>query len=210
MLSLNVHQQVEFEVSFCSDKPLSVKAKLSLQVEDNQYGNTMGQLFKGYYEVLNFGDCHVNCSYQENFTMTNHSSSQVVRFEWPPVGSHVSFSPQVGHLHAGCSKEVTVTFASNQPVTLTSQPIRCKLSQVNFQQPLEQVADWDDRRRTLQWQSSPKQASGAPQQHKKKKVMKTDPEPCCSVDYVKFSCSNDTIHFKDSMLYQTRLHQGYA
>ncbi|KAL6104703.1 hydin [Pungitius sinensis] len=249
MLSLNVHQHVEFEVSFCSDKPLSVKAKISLQVEDNQYGNTIlhvtGEAHReivsldnirrslqeidqengdgGYYEVLNFGDCHVNCSYQENFTMTNHSSSQVVRFEWPPVGSHVSFSPQVGHLHVGCSKEVTVTFASNQPVTLTSQPIRCKLSQVNFQQPLEQVADWDDRRRTLQWRSSPKQASGAPQQHKKKKVMKTDPEPCCSVvedsqwelelrisavcDYVKFSCSNDTIHFKDTMLYQTRLHQ---
>ncbi|KAM8849594.1 hydrocephalus-inducing protein homolog isoform 2-T2 [Spinachia spinachia] len=239
MLSLNVDQQVEFQVSFCSDKPLSVKAKMSLQVEDNQYGNTIlhvtGEAYQeivsldnirrslqeidqengegGYYEVLSFGDCHVNCSYQENFTMTNHSSSQVVRFEWPPLGSHVSFSPQAGHLHAGCSKEVTVTFASNQPVTLTSQPIRCKLSQVQFQQPLEQVADWDDRRRTVQWRRSPKQ----------KKVMKTDPEPCCSVvegsqwelelqisavcDYVKFSCSNDTIHFKDTMLYQTRLHQ---
>lgn len=54
-------------------------------------------------------------------------------------------------------------------------------------------------------------------------VVKTDPEPCCSVvedsqwelalrinavcDYVKFSCNTDTIHFKDTMLYQTRLHQ---
>ena len=54
-------------------------------------------------------------------------------------------------------------------------------------------------------------------------VIKTDPEPCCSVvegsqwelelhinavcDYVKFSCNTDAIHFKDTMLYQTRLHQ---
>lgn len=54
-------------------------------------------------------------------------------------------------------------------------------------------------------------------------VMKTDQEPFCSVvegslwefellisavcDYVKFSCNTDTIHFKDTMLYQTRLHQ---
>lgn len=51
----------------------------------------------------------------------------------------------------------------------------------------------------------------------------TDPEPCCSViegsqwelelhisalcDYVQFSCNTDIIHFKDTMLYQTRLHQ---
>lgn len=76
----------------------------------------------------------------------------------------------MGHLHVGCSKEVTVTFCSSQPVTLTSQPVRCKVCQVQFQQPLEQVADWDDRQRTVQWLSSSKQTSGAPQQHVKNKV----------------------------------------
>ncbi|XP_070763174.1 hydrocephalus-inducing protein homolog [Enoplosus armatus] len=249
ILRLNVNEQVEFEVGFCSDKPQSVKAKMSLQVEDNQYSNTSirvsGEAYQeivsldnisrssqetdqeddeeGNYEVLNFGDCHVDCPYQESFTMTNHSSSQVVRFEWPPAGPHVFFSPQVGHLHAGCSKEVTITFSSNEPVTLTNQLMRCKVCQVEFQQPLEQVADWDDRQRTVQWLSSSKQTSGAPQQPMKNKVIKTDSEPCCSVvegsqwelelrvsavcDYVKFSCNTDTIHFKDTMLYQTRLHQ---
>lgn len=77
---------------------------------------------------------------------------------------------QVGHLHAGCSKEVTITFCSSQPVTLTSQPMRCKVCQVEFQQPLEQVTDWDDRQKTVQWLSSPKQAAGAPEQHVKNKV----------------------------------------
>ncbi|XP_032378415.1 hydrocephalus-inducing protein [Etheostoma spectabile] len=247
-LRLNVNQQVEFEVSFCSNKPLSVKAKMSLQVEDNQYSNTViqvtGEAYQGIvsldnvgrllqkidqgdeeggnYELLNFGDCHVDCPYQESFTMTN-LVSQAVRFEWPPVGPHVFFSPQVGHLHAGCSKEVTVTFYSNQPVTLDRQPMRCKVSKVEFLQPLEQVADWDDRERTLQWLSSVKQASVAPQPPGNNKVIKTDPEPCCSVvegsqrelelcisavcDYVKFSCNTNTIHFKDTLLYQTRLHQ---
>lgn len=54
-------------------------------------------------------------------------------------------------------------------------------------------------------------------------VVKTDPEPCCSVvegsqrefelrvsavcDYVRFSCDLDAIRFKDTMLYQSRLHQ---
>ncbi|KAM7396206.1 hypothetical protein PAMP_019263 [Pampus punctatissimus] len=249
-LRLDVNKEVEFEVSICSDKPLSVTAKMSLQVEGNQYSSTIIQVTgeayqeivsldninrtlqemdqeddeKGNYEVLNFGDCHVDHPYRESFTMINHSSSQPVRFEWPSAGSHVAFSPQVGHLHAGCSKEVTVTFCSSQPVTLTSQPIRCKVCQVQFQQPVEQVADWDDRQRTVQWLSASTQDSGA--QPVKNKVMKTDPEPCCSViegsqwelelhinavcDYVKFSCNTDTIHFKDTMLYQTRLHHRSA
>ncbi|KAK5867885.1 hypothetical protein PBY51_012341 [Eleginops maclovinus] len=249
ILRLDVSERVEFEVGFCSDNPLIVKAKISLHVEDNQYSNTViqvtGEAYQEIvsldnisrssqeteeddeesnymYELLNFGDCHVDWPYQERFTMTNHSSSQAVRFEWPPAGSHVCFSPQVGHLHAGCSKEVTVTFCSNQPVTLSSQPMTCKVSQVEFQQPLEQVADWDDRQRTVQWSSS-RQASASPQQPGKNKVIKIDPEPCCSAvegsqlelelrisavcDNVKFSCITDTIHFKDTMLYQTRLHQ---
>ncbi|XP_053175951.1 hydrocephalus-inducing protein homolog [Scomber japonicus] len=248
-LRLDVNKEVEFEVSFCSDKPLSVKAKMTLQAEGNQYSTTIirvtGEAYqeivsldnisrslqeadqeddeKGNYEVLNFGDCHVDCPYQESFTMINHSSSQVVRFEWPPAGHHVFFSPQVGHLHAGCSKEVTVNFCSSQPVTLTSQPMKCKVCQIEFQQPLEQVADWDDRQRTVQWLSSSKQASGTQPVKNKVCVIKTDPEPCCSVvegtqwelelhinavcNYVKFSCNTDAIHFKDTLLYQTRLHQ---
>lgn len=54
-------------------------------------------------------------------------------------------------------------------------------------------------------------------------VIVTDPEPCCSViegsqwelelrigalcDYAQFNCNTEIIHFKDTMLYQTRLHQ---
>ncbi|XP_056273332.1 hydrocephalus-inducing protein homolog [Pseudoliparis swirei] len=244
-LRLDVNEQVEFEVSFCSEEPTSITAEMTLQVEDNQYGKTRIQVTgEAYQEVvsldnigqeidqedeeggdvmpnlLNFGYCHVDCPYQESFTMTNHSSGQVVRFEWPPAGSHVFFSPQVGHLHAGCSKEVTVTFHSNQPVTLSSQPMRCDVSRVEFQQPLEQVADWDDRQRTVRWLNPSAQASGAaPPQPVKNK----DPEPCCSVvegshwvlelrisavcDYVKFSCDTDAILFKDTPLYQTSLHR---
>ncbi|CAG6023165.1 unnamed protein product [Menidia menidia] len=233
---LDVNKLEAFEVSFCSDRPLTVKAKISVQVKDNQYSNTIilvtaeayqeivsldyisrpiqdvdqEEEGEGNCEVLNFGDCHVDCQHQESFTLINHSSDQVVRFEWPPGGSHVSFSPQVGHLHAGCSKEVSVIFCSSQPVTLKSKSKKCKFCRVEFQQPLEQVADWDDRQRTVQWQSP-------------SKVVQTDPEPSCSVvdgsqweldllisavcDYAKFSCSNNTIHFKDTMLFQTRVHQ---
>ncbi|KAG7229797.1 hypothetical protein INR49_012446 [Caranx melampygus] len=249
-LRLDVNEQMKLKVSFCPHKAVSVKAKMTLLVENNQYSNTIirltGETFQeiisfdnisrpseeldqeddesGNYEALDFGHCHVDCPYKESFTMTNHSSSQAVRFEWPPAGPHIFFSPQVGHLHAGCSKEVAVTFGSNQPVTLDRQPMRCKVSQVEFQQPLEQVVDWDDRQRTIEGLSASKQAPVTnPQQPIKNKVVKTDPEPCCSVvegsqqefelrvsavcDYVRFSCDSDTIRFKDTMLYQSRLHQ---
>lgn len=59
----------------------------------------------------------------------------------------------MGHLHAGCSKAVIVTFSSNQPVTLTSQPMKCKFCEVAFQQPIDEVADWDDRQGTVQCSS---------------------------------------------------------
>lgn len=53
LLSLNVNEQVELEVSFCSDKPLSVKAKMSLQVEDNQYSDTIIRVSgEAYQEIV--------------------------------------------------------------------------------------------------------------------------------------------------------------
>ncbi|KAM9854716.1 hydrocephalus-inducing protein homolog [Aulostomus maculatus] len=248
-VKLEINQPMQFEVTFSSDSLLKVNTELLLYVEDNQYSNTVikvsGETYqrtvtldnisrfllemdeendgKGYYEKLNLGECHVGRPYQQSFTMTNHSSIQVMKFEWPPAGPHVSFSPQVGHLHAGCSKEVTLTFLSSQPVTLTWQSIRCKVWQVEFQQPLEQVVDWDDQQRTVQWLSASNQASGPkPQQPGRKKVIKAEPEPNCLVvegsqseldlrisavcDFAKFSCNTDTVHFNDTMLYQ-RTHQ---
>ncbi|KAM3592002.1 uncharacterized protein V6R79_011190 [Siganus canaliculatus] len=229
ILRLDVNQQVELEVTFLSDKPLSVETKISVRVEDNQYSNTEIQVtaeasketvslqpFRSsdsealdeeddegdQCEVLNFGHCHVDHPYQESFTLTNHSGSQVVRFEWPPAGPHFSFSPQEGHLHAGCSKEVTVTFRSKQPVNLIRQLTSCELCQVEFQQPIDSVADWDDRQKT---------------------ALETNPEPSCSVvegsqwkldvqltalcDFVKFSCESSSIHFEDTVLYQSRRQQ---
>lgn len=58
-LSLNINEQVELEVSFCSDKPLSVKAEISLQVEDNQYSGTMIQVSgEAYQEIISLHNIH--------------------------------------------------------------------------------------------------------------------------------------------------------
>lgn len=49
----------------------------------------------GDQEALNFGGCYVDHPYQQSFMMTNHSSSQVFRFEWPHARGQLCFSPQV-------------------------------------------------------------------------------------------------------------------
>lgn len=76
----------------------------------------------------------------------------------------------MGHLHAGCSKEVIVTFSSSKTVTLSQLQMRCKVCQVEFQQPVEEVADWDDRHKMVHWLSSSEKASDASKQAVKDKV----------------------------------------
>lgn len=50
---MNPGETAEFEVSFCSNKPLSVKAKMSVQVKDNQYSGIIIQVTgEAYQEVV--------------------------------------------------------------------------------------------------------------------------------------------------------------
>ena len=51
-------------------------------------------------EVLNFGDCHVGVGKHRTFTVCNHSTDHVVRFQWSDV-ANCKFVPAVGHIHPG-------------------------------------------------------------------------------------------------------------
>ncbi|TRY66381.1 hypothetical protein DNTS_003349 [Danionella cerebrum] len=217
------------------------EANMRLLIKDNRYDQTVVQLMgEGYHDIiildniggraqqdnnesqsdlLNFGDCHVGQTYQESFTMINPSSSRVLRFEWLPNGPQLIFSPRIGHLHAECSKVVTVTFCSELPIDLKAQTIKCNVSSITFQQPVDQVPDWDDCHRTVKWVDVDKPI----QQPTKRKIVATDPEPLHSVvensskevelriiatcDYVQYHCDTRPILFKDTMLYQTRVFQ---
>nr|XP_055030475.1 hydrocephalus-inducing protein homolog [Misgurnus anguillicaudatus] len=239
-LTLMVGQQAEFLIGFHPKVAQRFEANIKVMVQDNQYDQTVVQLVgEGYHDIiilenigskvqqestesssdlLHFGDCHVGRAYQETFTMTNPSNSKVLRFEWVPSAPQLSFSPQVGHLHAGCSKAVTVTFCSEQPIVLNAQAITCKLNTITFQQPVDQVPDWDDCHKTVKWVDVDNKSSERPT---KQKVVVADPEPLHSVvedssrevelivsstcDYVQYQCDTGPIRFKDTMLYQTRV-----
>ncbi|XP_062403912.1 hydrocephalus-inducing protein homolog [Sardina pilchardus] len=243
-LEVSVGQQAEFEVEFCPGSAQSFEASIRLVVADNLFEETEVQLLgESYQDIvtldniiskelestndksdhLHFGDCYVAKPYRATFTMTNLSGSDALRFEWPADSAQVCFSPRLGHLHAGCSKDVTVTFCSKQPTVLSGQPHKCRLCRVVFQQPVDQVEDWDDRQRTVKWVDASKPAATQKKEPSKKKVIEIDPEPSNTVvenssrelelllsavcDYATFSCHTEPIHFKDTMLYQTRVYK---
>ncbi|XP_046781643.1 hydrocephalus-inducing protein homolog isoform X4 [Gallus gallus] len=166
---------------------------------------------------IQFGDCHIGKPYQVTFTVTNRSQAEAMRFEWL-AGTPFHFSPQVGHLHAGCAKDITVTLKSDVALTCQAQPVKCKVSRISFQLPAEQVTDWDDRLHTVKWVDATRgEAATWPV---KKKVIETDPEPAHTVlekssrevelrlsaviDYADFKLDVDTIQFKETLLFQTR------
>ncbi|XP_078527074.1 hydrocephalus-inducing protein homolog isoform X2 [Lissotriton helveticus] len=187
--------------------------------------NAEGQLEDDQVEAtrtdhLHFGDCHVGKRYQATFTMTNRSKSDVMRFEWP-ADPPVRFSPQVGHLHLGCAKDIAVTLESDVPITLNKALFNCQLARISFPIPADQVPDWDDRLRTVKWVDSGR--SSTTQLPIKKKVVETDPEPAHTVydgssrelglhisgtiDYAQFTCRTENVQFKDTLLFQTRVYE---
>ncbi|XP_047385193.1 hydrocephalus-inducing protein homolog isoform X1 [Sciurus carolinensis] len=167
---------------------------------------------------IQFGDCHIGNSYNVSFTITNHSQVNVIRFEWPLLAT-ISFSPQIGHLHPGCTKDIVVTMKSDVPIHLKKMGVKCKLSRIMFQLPAEQVPDWDDRMRTVKWVDASRNTPGT--LTTKRKVIETDPEPAHSVleenyrelqiqisanvNYASYQCQTNDVNFKDTLVYQTRV-----
>lgn len=58
---------------------------------------------------------------------------------------------QVGHLHAGCTKDFTVTVKADSPCKLEEAVIPARLSRITFDKPVNEVSDWDDRLRCVKW-----------------------------------------------------------
>ncbi|XP_049719569.1 hydrocephalus-inducing protein homolog isoform X3 [Elephas maximus indicus] len=167
---------------------------------------------------IHFGDCHIGNSYTVSFTITNHSHVNVIRFEWPVLAT-LSFSPQVGHLHPGCAKDIVVTLKSDLPIILKKMGVKCKLSKIVFQLLADQVPDWDDRMRTVKWVDVLRNTPGT--FTTKRKVIETDPEPAhtileenyrelrlqisANVDFASYRCQTSDVCFKETLVYQTRV-----
>ena len=99
--------------------------------------------------VMDFGDCYIHEQRTLTFTMTNNTESSNFKFVWPDH-PQLKFSPQVGHLLGGRSKDICVTFRAEQPITLKEDEIICQITGICFDPPCD-VSDWDDRMKIVKW-----------------------------------------------------------
>ncbi|XP_064020122.1 hydrocephalus-inducing protein homolog [Pogoniulus pusillus] len=130
------------------------------------------------WDHIQFGDCLLGTPYTITFTITNRSKTQALRFQWLSEAPF-HFSPQVGHLHAGCAKDIGVTLQSEVEVTFRRHPVKCLVSRISFQLPPEEILDWDDCLGRVKWVDSTK-APGA-RWPVKKQVLEPEAEPAHSV-----------------------------
>eukprot|EP00878_Enallax_costatus_P042756 GHUV01050217.1.p1 GENE.GHUV01050217.1~~GHUV01050217.1.p1 ORF type:complete len:213 (+),score=80.54 GHUV01050217.1:425-1063(+) len=65
------------------------------------------------------------------FALVNESHNKHFRFKWAEH-PQLKFSPSVGHIHAGRSKNITVTFTASTPTKLDGQEIKLAISQISY------------------------------------------------------------------------------
>ncbi|NXH84438.1 HYDIN protein, partial [Edolisoma coerulescens] len=190
--------------------------------EDRKERNAKSSLNKDIIDAvrvnsIQFGDCPVGKRCRRTFTITNHSCTKVMRFEWE-ADAPFKFSPKVGHLHPGCAKSIRVTLKSDVPATFRRHLVKCKVSQINFELPQGKVTDWDDRMRVVTWQDTTRKAPGA-RWPIKEKVVETVPEPdhtvvegssheaevylSALVAYTQFKLNTSVVQLKDTLPFRT-------
>ena len=91
-----------------------------------------------------------------------------------------------------------------------------------------QAVDWDDRMRTVKWvdmtpEEDPSTGTRKAPRPAKKKVIEVEPEPPFTAlenstkevellisavcDFAKYLCKEENIHFKDTLMFQTRVYR---
>ncbi|NWZ08828.1 HYDIN protein, partial [Agelaius phoeniceus] len=167
---------------------------------------------------IEFGHCPVGEPCWRALTITNHTQTKVMRFEWE-ADAPFRFSPKVGHLHPGCAKDITVTLRSDIPATFRRHLVKCKVTTISLEQPQRKVQDWDDQMTITMWKNTTRKEPGA-RWPKIERVVKTVPEPAHTVQeessqevevylnavvaYAQFQLSTIRVQFKDTLPFQTR------
>ncbi|NWR04798.1 HYDIN protein, partial [Paradoxornis webbianus] len=189
--------------------------------EDRQERNAKSILKKDIIDAvrvnhIQFGDRSVGKPCDRTFTITNHTSTKVMRFEWE-TNVPFQFSPKVGHLHPGCAKDITVTLKSDVPATFRRHLVKCKVTKMNFKLPGGEVPDWDDQMCIVTSKDTTRKDPAASWPENKEAV-ETVPEWAhavveessqeaevylsASVVYSQFKLNTILVQFKDTLLFQ--------
>ncbi len=186
--------------------------------EDVAFDNLPG----GLLDELKFGDADLDNNeegQQVAFTLRNQAP-MVVKFKWAKH-TDFKFSPSVGHLPVGGSKEITVTFKSSEKVEHKNTEVGLTCQRIVLESGEDVGAGWDDTQKTVSYRDN---ESG-----QKEQVTETIPEPknrlvkaaetdrpaqsvtklgCTArADHVSYECeASRTMLFSDTMMFQARVH----
>lgn len=84
---------------------------------------------------LYFGGCPVSDGRSLTFTLTNYSENDYIRFKWPSVAGMLTFTPSVGHLYPGSSKDIIATLMSTKAKICKNQKIVGKYWEIKYTKP---------------------------------------------------------------------------
>lgn len=138
-------RKAQYDITIaCLDNP---KSTLSISfIAEGFCEDVVFDELEGEDNELHFRGAVVGRPQTVNFSMKNISDS-LLRFQWSASTEFV-FSPRVGHLQIGQSKDITVTFSSEKPVKYLGLKGACQISKIEL---IEEEAqdDWDDTQKML-------------------------------------------------------------
>ena len=89
--------------------------------------------------MLQFGGCPISEARSLTFTLANYSDSNIIRFKWPSVAGILTFTPSLGHIYPGSSKDITATLMSTKPKVCKHQKFAGKYWEIKYTTPTEHV-----------------------------------------------------------------------
>ena len=157
---LSPGQRVNLTIVYMPQKARKGQFDLSFSVVDNPKASTslsiIGEgfledlIFEGLQDDdLYFTDNVVGRQQQQTFALRNVCQNDI-KFQWQ---SHpeFTFSPSVGHVRVGQSKQVTVTFITDKVVKYMNLKVALQWQKIRFTN--ERVPDWDDTQKIIKFTS---------------------------------------------------------
>eukprot|EP00798_Chlamydomonas_sp_ICE-L_P006741 gene6741-3411_t len=142
---------------------------------------TFDGLPDGSLEQLKIPDGPLSVPRVQTFAIMNHSATKTMRFKWPPAAHPtLSFSPAIGHLLPGCTKDITLTFLTESPVQLSPQEVKMSITQINPKEPEPAVTEVPGTTKDIPL-----------------KIFAT-------ADNAKYECDVSPVMFRPTMMFQTR------
>ena len=141
--------------------------KVTMSVQDNHYEDTIIALSgEGYFDPVAFigtddncenrltlGDCYLSVPKKQSFTLRSFSNVPL-RFKLTPPNANIKFTPQLGHLSPGQTKQIELVFTSP---AVASDTAKCSVSvqSLQFASDASIASDWDCAQTVSKWISDP-------------------------------------------------------